>query len=139
MVPNLLFYQLLLVALVLICLMLHVWWPDHPSATPQTPLKPGKPRRQRSKAPKPFTGLIHKPLCEAYEPGADIRPKALARIKLPNSVPRCEDVVPLAMKFPRFDLECLILFVRDLKALRIVSLVQGGVDFKAACGAGGPN
>ena len=76
MVPNLLFYQLLLVALVLIGLILHVWWLDHPSATPQTPLQPGRPRRQRSKAPKPFTGLIHKPLCEACEPGADVRPKA---------------------------------------------------------------
>jgi hypothetical protein len=62
MAPNLLFYQLLLVALVLICIMIHVWWPDRPSVTPQTPLKPGKPRRKRSKEPKPFTGYIHKPL-----------------------------------------------------------------------------
>ena len=45
MAPNLLFYQLLLVALVLICLLIHVWWPDPPRATPQTPLKPDKPRR----------------------------------------------------------------------------------------------
>jgi len=29
MAPNLLLYQLLLVALVLICLMVHVWWLDH--------------------------------------------------------------------------------------------------------------
>jgi transposase-like protein len=76
MVPNLPFYQLLLVALVLICLMIHVWWPDPPSATPQTPRKPGQPRRTRSKEPKPFTGLIHKPLCEACEQRADGRPKA---------------------------------------------------------------
>jgi hypothetical protein len=32
MAPNLVFYQLLLVALVLICLMIHVWWPDPPRA-----------------------------------------------------------------------------------------------------------
>ena len=49
MAPNLLFYQLLLVALVLICIMIHVWWPDRPSVTPQTPLKPGKPRHKRAK------------------------------------------------------------------------------------------
>jgi hypothetical protein len=30
MAPPLLFYQLLLVALVLVCLMMHVWWPDAP-------------------------------------------------------------------------------------------------------------
>jgi IS1 family transposase len=74
--PNLLFYQLLLVALVLICLIMHVWWPAHPRPTPRTPLKPDTPRRERSKEPKPFIGLIHKPLCEACEQGADSRPKA---------------------------------------------------------------
>src|SRR5215467_5495705 len=76
MAPHLLFYQLLLVALVLICLLMHVWWPDHPRPTPQTLLTSGKPRRQRSKEPKPFTGLIHKPLCAACEQGADSRSKA---------------------------------------------------------------
>jgi IS1 family transposase/transposase-like protein len=73
MVPNLLFYQLLLVAFVLICIMIHVWWPDHPSPNPQTSLKS---RRKRSKEPKPFTGLIYKPLCAACEQGLDSRPKA---------------------------------------------------------------
>jgi IS1 family transposase len=76
MVPNVLFYQLLLVALVLSCLIIHVWWPDTSRATPATPLKPNKPRRKRSKEPKPFTGYIHKPLCEACEQGLDTRPKA---------------------------------------------------------------
>ena len=76
MVPNVLFYQLLLVALVLSCLIIHVWWPDASRATPATPLKPNKPRRKRSKEPKPFTGYIHKPLCEACEQGLDTRPKA---------------------------------------------------------------
>jgi transposase-like protein/IS1 family transposase len=76
MVPNLLFYQLLLVALVLICMLVHVWWPDRPNGTPQTPRKPGKPRCKRSKELKPFTGYLHKPLCEACQQGADSRPKA---------------------------------------------------------------
>jgi IS1 family transposase len=75
-VPNLLFYQLLLVTLVLICLMIHVWWPDPPRVARPRPFKPDKPRRTRSKEPKPFTGYIHKPLCEACEQGTDTRPKA---------------------------------------------------------------
>ena len=76
MAPHLLFYQLLLVALVLICLMVHVWWPEHPTPTPRTSLKLSKPRRKRSKEPKPLTGYIHKPLCEACTQGVDARPKA---------------------------------------------------------------
>ena len=51
----------------------------NPSATLQTSLQPGKPRRKRSKAPEPFTGLIHKPLCEACEQGADARPQGAWR------------------------------------------------------------
>jgi hypothetical protein len=65
MAPNLLFYQRLLVALVLICLLTHVWGSDNARAIPQRPLTSAKPRRTRSKEPKPFTGFIHKPLCEA--------------------------------------------------------------------------
>jgi hypothetical protein len=76
MAPNLLWYQLLLVALVLICLLIHVGWPANPSATSKTSLKPDKPRRKRSKDPKPFPGLLHKPLCEACETGANAPPKA---------------------------------------------------------------
>jgi len=76
MAPNLLLYQLLLVALVLLCLLIHVGWPDDPSATSKTSLQPDKPQRKRSTEPKPFTGLIHKPLCEACEKGADALPKA---------------------------------------------------------------
>ena len=77
MAPNLLFYQLLLVALVLICLLIHVWWPDHStSRAPDAPQASHQPRRKRSKEPKPFPGFIHKPLCEACEQGADTRPKA---------------------------------------------------------------
>jgi hypothetical protein len=73
---NLLFYQLLWVALVLIYLVIHVRWPNKPRATPQRPLKLDTPRHQRSQAPKSFPGLIHKPLCEACEQGADGHPKA---------------------------------------------------------------
>jgi hypothetical protein len=49
MVPHLLLYQLLLVALVLIYFLLSAWWPDEPPARLHTPLKPDTPR------PKPCT------------------------------------------------------------------------------------
>ena len=74
MVPTPLFYQLLVVALVLICLLIHVGLPDMPLPTPQPPLASNK--RRRSQEPQPFTGLMHKPLCEACEQGADGRPQA---------------------------------------------------------------
>jgi transposase-like protein len=72
----LLFYQLLLVALVLICLLIHVWWPDDSRATPQSPRKPDKPQRKRATDPHPFPGLSHKPLCDACEQDRDSRPPA---------------------------------------------------------------
>ena len=78
MAPTLLFYQLLLVALVFICLVIRLWWPDHPRATSYRPFKPDKSRRTRSKVPKPFTGFIHKPFCDACEHSADACPKALS-------------------------------------------------------------
>jgi len=76
MAPTPLFYQLLFAGLVFICLLSHLWWPDdprHPSTTSRTP---DKPRRKRSNDPKPFTGLIHKPLCAACEQGAEVASKA---------------------------------------------------------------
>jgi transposase-like protein len=74
---NLLFYQLLVVTLVLICFLIHVWWPDPRRPVSQMAIKSDKPQRKRSKEPKPFTGYIHKPLCEACEHGVDSRPTAL--------------------------------------------------------------
>jgi hypothetical protein len=71
-----LFYQILLLALVLICLMIYVWWLDSSKAPPPRPYKPDQPRRKRSQECKPFTGYIHKPLCEACEQGVDSCPKA---------------------------------------------------------------
>jgi len=76
MTSNPVFYQLLLAALVLICLIIHVGWPDPRRPASQTPFEPAKPRRKRSKEPKAFAGYIHKPLCEACEHGTDTRPKA---------------------------------------------------------------
>jgi hypothetical protein len=56
MTSNPLFYQLLLAALVLLCIIIHAWWPDPLRGTPPPPIQPDPPRRQRSKEPKPFAG-----------------------------------------------------------------------------------
>ena len=70
-----LFYQFLLIALVLLCLLVHVALADSPPREPKTPLAPKPRRRRRSKEPQPFAGLSHQPLCEACEQGDDTRPK----------------------------------------------------------------
>src|SRR5262245_38750867 len=77
MVPNRWFYQLVLVARILICLRLHVWWADTPPCVAKAPLNPDRPRSKRAKEPNPFTGYIHKPLCEACEASPNLRPPAL--------------------------------------------------------------
>jgi hypothetical protein len=76
MVSDLFFYQLVLIALLWLCLMLHWAWPSDRAATSSTPLHPTASPRRRSTAPTPFTGLVHKPLCDACEQASDSRPKA---------------------------------------------------------------
>jgi transposase-like protein len=76
MAPDAFFYPLLLATLVVVCLIIHVWWPDPLRTVPPPPIKPDKPQRKPSKEPKPFTGYIQKPLCEACDRGVDTRPKA---------------------------------------------------------------
>ena len=57
MISNLVFYQLVLIALVWVFLMLSGLWPsEHTAARPQT-LKPLRPPRTRSKEPKLFQQL----------------------------------------------------------------------------------
>src|SRR5882724_11908389 len=75
MVPDLFFSQLVLVALVWLCVMLHWVWPsDCATAHPTLP-QPTPPRRQRSREPKPFAGLTTKPPCDACEHSGDPRPQ----------------------------------------------------------------
>ena len=65
MVPDLFFYQLVLVALVWLCVMLHWAWPSDPAAVcPTTPEPPG-PRPKPHREPTPFAGLTTKPHCDA--------------------------------------------------------------------------
>jgi IS1 family transposase len=76
MVSTLFFYQLVLVALVWLCVMLHWAWPsDYATVCPTTPAPPC-PRRKRSREPKPFVGLTTKPHCDACAHASDLRPEA---------------------------------------------------------------
>jgi len=70
MASNLLFYQLLLVALVCLCVVLQALWPGARTGVRPTLLQPSPPRPTRSREPKPFAGLLHKPLCAACEQAA---------------------------------------------------------------------
>src|SRR5438093_1060390 len=64
MVSHLFFYQLVLVALVWLCVMLHVLWPSDPATCPTT-LPPPLPKRHR--ASKPFAGRTTTPHCDVCE------------------------------------------------------------------------
>ena len=50
--------------------------PTLPVPIPQTLSSPTSPDASAPQSPDPFTGFIHKPLCEACERGADTRPQA---------------------------------------------------------------
>ena len=73
MVSHLFFYQLVLLALLWLCVMLHWAWPSDTGAVcPTTPEPPG-PRPKRTREPQPFAGLTHKPHCDACEHRGDPR------------------------------------------------------------------
>src|SRR5713101_1826139 len=75
MVSTLFFYQLVLVALVWLCVMLHWAWPSDPATvSPTTPEPPG-PRPKRHHEITPFAGLTTQPPCDACEHRGDPRPQ----------------------------------------------------------------
>src|SRR5262245_12203132 len=77
MVSHLFFYQLVLVALVRLCVMLHWAWPSDPAAAcPPPELPPLRPKRTRE--PTPFVGLTTKPPCDACAHAAVPHPHAPA-------------------------------------------------------------
>src|SRR5262245_48597854 len=67
MIPPLVYYQLVILVLVWLCVMLPHLWPTPSSGLPKRPADPIKPKRNRSREPKPFTGLTHKPHCALCE------------------------------------------------------------------------
>src|SRR5712692_659556 len=75
MVSPLFFYQLVLVAVVWLCLMLHWAWPSDPAAVCPTTPEPPSPLPKRHRAPTPCAGLTTKPSCDACEHRGDPRPQ----------------------------------------------------------------
>src|SRR6266566_650540 len=80
MIANLVFYQLVLIALVWVFLMLAWLWPSEPAAARPIPPTPVTPPRKRSTAPNSFPGLSRKPSCAACE-------QAIEAPRLPPSPP----------------------------------------------------
>jgi IS1 family transposase len=74
MVSDLFFYQLMLVALVWLCLMLHWLWPSPPATCPPPP-EPTPPVPKHKRERLPFAGLTQKPHCDACEHHGDLRPQ----------------------------------------------------------------
>jgi hypothetical protein len=68
MIPHLVYYQLVIIMLLWLCLMLPHLWPSSSGRAPKTPTPPIKPKRRRSREPQPFAGLPHKPHCTLCEP-----------------------------------------------------------------------
>src|SRR5712664_1311769 len=75
MVSHLFFSQLVLVALIWLCVMLHWAWPSDPATCPTTP-EPTPPGPKRHRERTPFAGLTTKPHCDACEHASDLRPEA---------------------------------------------------------------
>ncbi len=74
MVSHLFFYQLVLVALVWLCVMLQWAWPSDPAAACPTTPEPLPPVPKRHREPTPFVGLTTKPHCDACEHAPAPRP-----------------------------------------------------------------
>src|SRR5262249_42966096 len=96
MVPTLFFYQLVLVALVWLCVMLQWAWPSGPATCPP-PSEPTPPQPKRHREPTPFPGLTTKPHCDTCEHGTAPRPPAPStpppRI-VPTRAPSPDHVLP---------------------------------------------
>src|SRR5919204_6171522 len=75
MVSALFFYQLVLVALVWLCLMLQWAWPSARATAQPTPSPRTPPRRKRCCEPQPFVGLTTKPPCDACEHSSEPPPQ----------------------------------------------------------------
>jgi IS1 family transposase len=76
MVSDLFFYQLMLIALLWLCVMLHWVWPSDPTMASPTILPATLPPPQRSREPKPVAALTRKPHCDACAHASDSRPHA---------------------------------------------------------------
>jgi IS1 family transposase len=75
MVSDLLFYELLLLGLLWLCVLLYYAWPSDCPTGYQRTSKFAKPPRKRFRDPKPFPGLTRKPLCAACEQAYEYIPQ----------------------------------------------------------------
>jgi IS1 family transposase len=85
MIPHLVYYQLVILGLLWLCLMLPHLWPRPPGGAPEAPTQPIRPKRQRSTEPKPFAGLAQKPYCPLCE--HEIGERAPAPPRRPDPIP----------------------------------------------------
>jgi IS1 family transposase len=67
MIPHLVYYQLVLLVLLWLCIILLHLWPSPPREMPTRPATPIRPKRNRSSEPKPFAGLTQRPHCALCE------------------------------------------------------------------------
>jgi IS1 family transposase len=95
MISDVLFYTLLLMGGVWLCLILYWVWPYGRAVSGQRPAMPAMPRRKRSQEPQPFAGLTTKPHCAACEQrAAPLKPPPPAPpepMPVPNRRPRQVD------------------------------------------------
>ena len=67
MIPHHVYYQLVMLVLLWLYLMLPHLWPSPPGVAHKIPTQSIKSKRKRSREPKPFAGLTHKPHCALCE------------------------------------------------------------------------
>src|SRR5215468_10961936 len=71
MIPHHVYYQLVILVLLWLCLMMSHLWPSPTGGVPETPTPPIKPQRRRFHEPKPLAGLTQKPHCALCEQETD--------------------------------------------------------------------
>ena len=92
MISHLFYYQLVILVLLWLCVMLPYLWASLSGGGPKALPEPIKPKRQRSREPKPFVGLTQKPFCPLCEQTSeDIAP----------APPRRPDPMPSTNRRPR--------------------------------------
>ena len=75
MVSDLLFHELLLLALLWLVVLSYWAWPRGHATTDLAEHEPAKRTTRRAKDLKPFAGVTNKPLCPACEPAVESRPQ----------------------------------------------------------------
>jgi IS1 family transposase len=95
MIPHHVYYQLVILVLLWLCLMLPHLWPRPPGVAHKIPTQSIKSKRKRSREPKPFAGLTHKPHCALCEQqtaeNAPAPPPRPDPMPLPHRRPRTVD------------------------------------------------